>query len=87
MTPAQTQLFDAAILRVLDRNRSRFGQSAEAVAFSLVEFVSPPPARELVLDRLDYLAGKQLVEEVPKEIHRANRTWRITETGINHLDK
>lgn len=87
MNAAQTELFDRAILRVLDRNRSRLGFGAEAIGFQMIEFGFRNPAPADVLDRLDYLTGKALAEEVQKDVHRANRTWRITDDGIEYLDK
>ncbi len=87
MNAEQTRLFDHAILRVLDRNRSRLGFSARIIGDQLAEFGFRSPDTEQMLDRLDYLTGKKLVEEVQKEIHRNNRTWRITGEGIDYLDK
>lgn len=87
MNAAQQELFDLAILRVLDANRSRFGLGVEAVRhlMSPYGFSSPPP--DLVLDRIDYLTARGLLEEVAKAIDRANRAWRITEPGMNHVDQ
>lgn len=87
MTPAQQELFDDAILRVLDANRTRYGLGVEGIGHHLAQFGFPSPNRETVLDRLDYLASKQLVEEVLKQVSKANRAWRITEAGINHVDR
>lgn len=87
MTPAQQELFDLAILRVLDANRTRFGMPVEAIAHLLAQFGFPHPNLEVVLDRLDYLGRKEWVEEVLKVANKANRAWRITTGGINQVDE
>jgi hypothetical protein len=86
MNPAQQELFDDAILRVLDGNRTRFGLGAEAIGHLIAQYGFQSPAKDAVLDRLDYLSRKQLAEEVDKPDHRANRAWRITDVGIDRLD-
>ena len=86
MTPAQEELFDLAILRVLDRNRSRFGLISAAIGHLMVEFGFPSPDPDLLLDRLDYLTRKSLIQEVAKLVGNANRAWRITEDGLQYVD-
>lgn len=86
MTAAQQELFDLAILRVLDANRGRYGLTAAATGHLLAEFGFPSPDNDLVLDRIDYLVRKELVEEVTKIVGRANRAWRITEEGLKFVD-
>jgi len=87
MNPEQQQLFDEAILRVLDANRTRFGLGVPAVAHLLAIYGFMSPNHDTVLDRLDYLCGKLLAEEVLKGVNKANRAWRITQAGINHIDR
>jgi hypothetical protein len=87
MTPEQQELFDLAILRVLDANRTRFGLGLTAVAHLLAPFGFPSPNADTVSDRVDYLTGKNLVEEVLKTVNRANRAWRITTAGIDYVDQ
>jgi hypothetical protein len=86
MIPAQEKLFDDAVLRVLDSNRSRLGLSAEAIGHLVAQFGFEHPLSSFLLDRLAYLVIKKLAEEVAHEVHRANRTWRITDAGIQYLD-
>lgn len=87
MNPAQQELFDLAILRVLDANRTRFGLSAAALGNFMGQEGFPSPNPDTVLDRIDYLARHGFVEEVAKTVNKANRAWRITDAGINHLDR
>ena len=86
-SPAEQELFDLAILRVLDSNRTRWGLSVEALGHLVGQFGFPTPAKELLLDRLDYLVSRpKTVEEVLKVANRAARSWRITEAGIDYVD-
>ena len=87
MNPEQQELFDLAILRVLDRNRTRFGITAGNIRILMAEFGFHGPNPDTVKDRIDYLTGKGLVEEVNKEVNKSNRCWRITDAGIEHVDK
>lgn len=87
MNPAQQELLDLAILRVLDGNRTRYGLNAAAIGHLLAQFGFTAVKADVLLDRLDYLTGKSLVEEVLKQIDRANRAWRISEAGIAHVDQ
>ncbi len=87
MNPEQQELFDLAILRVLDRNRTRFGITAGNVRILMAEFAFHGAALDTVKDRIDYLIGKKLVEEVNREINKANRCFRITDAGIEHVDQ
>jgi hypothetical protein len=86
MNALQTELFDLALLKVLDANRTRYGLSAAAMGHLTVEFGFPNPDPEELLDRLDYLTAKKLVEEVNKLIGKANRAWRISEAGMQFID-
>lgn len=92
MTPAQQELFDRAILRVLDTNRTRYGLPADTLGHQLPQFGFDIRDRtetdnDYLLDRVDYLVRKGLVEEVTKLVGKANRAWRITPAGINHVDE
>jgi hypothetical protein len=87
MTAAQEELFDLAILRVLDKHRGRYGLTVAAIGHMLAEFGFPSPNKDSLLDRVDYLTGKELVEEVSKVIGNANRAWRITEAGLQYVDQ
>lgn len=87
MNAAQQELFDLAILRVMDRNRTRFGLTPEHVRILMAEFAFHGANIDTVKDRIDYLTGKRLCGEVLKEVNKANRCWRITEKGIAHVDQ
>jgi hypothetical protein len=87
MTPAQQELFDLAILRVLDRNRTRYGLTPDSVRILITEFGFHNAELDLVKDRIEYLTDKKLLEEVMKGVNKNNRCWRITDAGIEHLDK
>jgi hypothetical protein len=87
LNPETQELFDLALLRVLDANRTRFGLGATAIGHLLAPFGFKHPAPDLLLDRIDYLAGKGLIEEVLKGIDAANRAWRITPAGIDYMDQ
>ncbi len=86
MNSEQTELFRISILRVLDDHRSRYGLTLSAIAH-LVSIYGHKPTTDELLDALDYLAGKGLVEEALKQISRENRAWRITQNGIAFLDQ
>ena len=94
MNPEQLELFRLAILRVMDANRTRFGLGLVATGFHLNQFGftaancgGPEKFVELLADEIDYLTGKQLVEEVLKTVSRDNRAWRITPLGIRFVDQ
>lgn len=95
MNAEQIQLFRKAVLRVLDANRSRFGLGITAIghlllpySFSAASFGGDAEVfRCAIADALQYFCDKGLAEEVRKEINAANRTWRVTDNGIAHLDE
>ena len=87
MSPAQQELFDLAILRVLNANRARYGLTVAATRHWMAEFGFRSPDADTVLDRIDYLVGKKLVEEVSKLLGNANRAWRITDDGLKYVDE
>ncbi len=87
MTAEQTELLHVSILRVLDRNGSRFGLGPNALCVLLGEFGFSPNLTDM--DRtLDYLADPAIEYVVPAEkghFNPAARTWRITAKGTNYL--
>ena len=92
--PETMEALDSAILKVLDTNRTRFGLSVVALSHHLAGFGFLPGQfggaeafHNILLDRLDYLGGKQLVEEVAKVTHKENRAWRITTKGMQYVDE
>ncbi len=87
MNAQQQELFDMAILRVLDANRTRFGLTEPNIRVLMSEFGFPKAQEIAVLDRIDYLAGKELVVEVPKTVDAANRCWRLTPAGFAFVDE
>jgi hypothetical protein len=86
MNAAQQELFDLAVLRVLDANRTHYGLTLAALAHLLAEFGFSSPPKDLVSERLEVLTRKGFVEEVSKLLGAANRAWRITEKGIGYTD-
>ena len=86
MNAAQQELFDLAILRVLDARRTRFGNTLPEIAYGMLEHAFPSPDHDDERDRIEYHTNKGLIEEVAKTVNKANRAWRITEAGINHVD-
>lgn len=86
MNPAQIELFDLALLRVLEANRGRFGLTPVAITHLLPQFgIKTTP--EQVEERLGYLTDKGLTTEVVKVINKANRSWGITRDGIDYVDQ
>lgn len=87
MNPAQTEMFDQAILQVLDLNGSRFGLEAKAVSVLVKEQGFSPTVQETER-RLDYMADEAIafVKVVDKgDFNTANRAWKIAARGINYL--
>jgi len=82
----KTELFDNALLRVLDANNTQWGLQAPALSMFTHEFGLAPTLAETV-SRLEYLTGKGMVEEVPKVLSKANRAWKITGAGRRYLDE
>jgi hypothetical protein len=87
MIPTEkTELFDIALLRVLDANNTLWGLQAQALGMFTREFGFSPSTSETV-NRLEYLTGKGMVEDVAKVLSKANRAWKITSTGRRYLDE
>lgn len=87
MTPAETELFHLAVLRVLDRNATRYGLGLPALCILTNEFGFTPTEHDMQ-QALDYLSdpANALVAEVAKgQFNPANRSWRITAKGTNEL--
>jgi len=80
------ELFDNALLRVLDANNTQWGLQAPALALLTHEYGFGPTTNETV-SRLEYLTGKGMAEEVPKMLSKANRAWKITIAGRRYLDE
>lgn len=94
MNAEQKELFHLAVLRVLDANRTRYGLTATTIGFHLAQFGFTPgngggaeKFAERIADTLEYICNKQCAEEVTKTLDAANRAWRITPTGIAHIDE
>jgi hypothetical protein len=79
------ELFDQAILQVLQANNTRFGLTAQAIGTFCRVYGFTPEEKE-TLDRLEYLAGKNLAAELSKIINKSVRTWKITDAGRQYLD-
>jgi hypothetical protein len=80
------ELFDNALLRVLDANNTQWGLQASALGMFTREYGFSPTTTETV-SRLEYLTGKDMVQEVPKVLSKANRAWKITNAGRRYLDE
>jgi hypothetical protein len=87
MNAMQKEVFRRAVLSVLDANRTRFGLGVNAIALTLSAYGFAKTADDEVADALDYIAAKNLCEEVTKTISKENRAWRITSAGIAFLDQ
>jgi len=93
MEAQQKELFRKAILQVMDSNRTRYGLGVVALGhhlpmfgFNQSMFPNVKAFRDAILDELQYLEDKHLVEEALKVVSRENRAWRISDTGIAFLD-
>lgn len=76
-----------SLLKILDGNRARYGLGVMALQGNLVAFAFPNVPEPELLDDVGYLVSKGLVEEVPRQVNRENRTWRITQAGIAYVDE
>jgi hypothetical protein len=86
MKPNMLELFDQALLQVMEANTTRFGLTAEALrAFCRAQGFEPEEKE--TLDRLEYLAGKGLAAAMPKLIDKSTRVWKITAAGRLYLDE
>ena len=94
MTTEQKELFQDAVLRVLDANQTRYGLGIPAIAhlitpfgFSRAGFPSEEAFHSGIADALQYWTDKHFAEQVSRPAHRGNRVWRITPEGIDYLDE
>jgi hypothetical protein len=86
MNTKQTELFAAAVLKVLEANNTQFGLTMPAVRLLVKQFGFNPSEAETT-DALEYLAGKRLVQETPKVLVKINRAWKISDEGRQYLDE
>ena len=94
MNPEQKEFFRLAILRVLDLNRTRYGLGTVALVHHLAQFDyssrkfggDMKAFESELMDALQYLTDKGLIEEALKVVSRENRAWRITTDGIAYID-
>lgn len=89
MTPAQIQVLDEALLRVMEQEDSRFGLTAEALALMVQRF-GQRVDEYTVARRMRYLADPQVgfvrvVEIRGSEFHTNVQSWQITARGANHI--
>lgn len=87
MKPAQQELFDLALLKVCVANHTRYGLTVAALTHLLAGFGFTNPGDALVLDRVEYLVSKGLLEENSKMIGRANRAFKVTDAGRQYEDE
>jgi hypothetical protein len=80
------ELFDNALLKILDANHAPWGLQPPALNMFAREFGFSPSATETV-QRLEYLTVKGMAQEVSKVLSRANRAWKITDAGRRFLDE
>lgn len=82
------EIFRNALLKLLEEAKGlRFGMGVLALQAHLIRFAFPNAPEAEVIDELCYLVSKGLVEEVPRQVNRENRTWRITQAGIAYVDE
>ncbi len=82
----KTELFDNALLKVLEANNTPWGLQAPALCMFAREFGFAPTEPETE-SRLEYLAARGMAQDVPKELNKANRVWKITDAGRRYLDE
>jgi len=90
MTPAQAEIFDVSILRVLDLNAGRqFGLGALAIQALLATY-GFNESTDVINARLAYMSDAEIgfVAPIDKgQFNPANASWRITARGLNELRK
>jgi hypothetical protein len=82
----KTELFDNALLNILDANNTPWGLQAQALCLFTRQLGFAPSAEEAI-GRLEYLTAKGMAQEVAKVLSKANRCWKITDAGRRHLDE
>jgi len=82
------EILHAALLKLMDANRTRFGLQAATLVLQL-RGEAIIAGKDEVVQALDYLGSRTppLVEETRPEIDRENRAWKITEAGIRYVDE
>ncbi len=80
------ELFDNALLKILEANNTPWGLQSAALCMFAREFGFAPSAPEAV-PRLEYLTAKGMAQEVSKQLSKANRAWKITDAGRRYLDE
>ena len=82
------EILHAALLKIMDANRTRFGLQALSLSLHL-RGAAIIAGKEEVVQALDYLGSRTppLGEETHPEIDRENRAWKITEAGIRYADE
>ena len=82
------EIFHAALLKIMDANRTRFGLQAPVLALHLRALAVGATPDEIV-QALEYFGSRPapLVEETRPEIDRENRAWKITAEGIRYVDQ
>ena len=82
-----TQRLDNALLIELYANNTLYGLPASALRPAVREHGGGCPSESEVVDRLEYLTGKNLVVEIRKTVHVALRAWKITDAGRRYIDE
>jgi hypothetical protein len=82
------EILHAALLKLMDANRTRFGLQALTLTLQL-RGLAIIASKDEVIEALDYFSSRTppLVEETRPEIDRENRAWKITEAGIRYVDE
>jgi hypothetical protein len=88
VTVEQQELFDLALLNCLDSGDTQFGLGPTALQHLVGRYGFSIRDPEQITRRLEYMADPQIeyVRPVDKgNFNTANRSWRITAKGTNHL--
>jgi hypothetical protein len=82
------EILHAALLKIMDANRTRFGLQAATLALQL-RGEAITASKEEIIQALDYLGSRTppLIEETRPEIDRELRAWKITGEGIRYVDE
>jgi hypothetical protein len=87
LTPQQIELLDQAIVRTLRDNNTIYGWPAPTIHNFVVAAGFRQITDEDIVFRCEYLTEKRLISEPFKEMHAANRAWKITSAGRQYLDE
>jgi hypothetical protein len=82
------EILHAALLKIMDTNRTRFGLQAATLSLQL-RGEAIVADKEEVTEALDYLGSRNppLVHETRPQIDRELRAWKITTAGILYADE